>query len=360
VPGRECDAPWYRYWERAVGADAGESEAVAGRSAAEVMTMSRANSARRGVSSGADGPGSRPAPPVVDGCAAASGVARQAVFHVEHGIQERGSTPFVVVVANQKGGVGKTTTAIGVAAALTELSCRVLLVDLDPQGNATSGVGAVVPPGQPSAYDVVIGACNAEEAIAPTGVPALDLLPATIDLAGAEIELVSVFSRELRVRRALAGTKRRYDVVVIDCPPSLGLLTVNALSAADGVLVPIQCEYYALEGLDLLRRNVELIRADLNPDLEVIGFVLTMLDGRTRLSQQVVDEVAHHVGDRVFQTRIPRTVRLAEAPGFGQPITVFDPASRGALAYRRLATEVLQRIDEQRTAGVALASEVLR
>jgi chromosome partitioning protein len=268
--------------------------------------------------------------------------------------------PFVLVVANQKGGVGKTTTAVSVAAAITERSRRVLLIDLDPQGNATSGVGVSVPHGARTVYDVVIGSCPADEAIVATDLPSLDLLPATIDLAGAEIELVSVFSRELRLRRAIASVKNRYDIVLIDCPPSLGLLTVNGLSAAEGVLVPIQCEYYALEGLGALRRNAELIRESLNPDLSIVGFVLTMLDGRTRLSQQVVDEVERHFGERLFDTRIPRTVRLAEAPGFGQPITVFDPTSRGALAYRRLATEILDRIACERITAAASLSEAAR
>jgi len=251
---------------------------------------------------------------------------------------------YVLTVANQKGGVGKTTTAISVAAALAEDGFRVLLVDLDPQSNATSGVGLSARRPTPTVYDVLLGAVPAADAVLATSVPGLDVLPSTIDLAGAEIELVSVFSREQRLAKALEPLRERYDLVIVDCPPSLGLLTVNALTAADGVLVPIQCEYYALEGLGALGRNVDLIRDSLNPRLVITGFVLTMLDGRTRLSQQVVDDVRAHFGERVFTTRIPRTVRLAEAPGFGQPITVFDPSSRGALAYRRLAAELVGRL----------------
>jgi chromosome partitioning protein len=282
------------------------------------------------------------------------------MFHVEPRRPAQPPAGFVLVVANQKGGVGKTTTAVSLAAAIAESSWRVLLIDLDPQGNATSGLGLSVPSGAPTVYDVLIGRSPAEDAVRRTAVQFLDLLPATIDLAGAEIELVSLFNRELRLRRALGPVRDRYDVVLIDCPPSLGLLTVNGLSAADGVLVPIQCEYYALEGLGALRRNADLIRAELNPELEMLGFVLTMLDGRTRLSQQVVEEVGRHFGDRVFATRIPRTVRLAEAPGFGQPITLFDPTSRGALAYRRLAGEVLERIDGRRPEAAQLSGEAVR
>jgi chromosome partitioning protein len=184
------------------------------------------------------------------------------------------------------------------------------------------------------------------DAIVPASMRNLFVAPTTIDLAGAEIELVSMFSREQRLRRALDSVLDLFDLVIVDCPPSLGLLTVNALTAADGVIVPIQCEYYALEGLGALSRNVELVRGNLNPSLEIVGFALTMLDARTRLSQQVVDEVRSHFGDKVFTTMIPRSVRLAEAPSFAQPITVFDPGSRGAMAYRRLAAELLARLSE--------------
>ncbi len=251
----------------------------------------------------------------------------------------------IVVIANQKGGVGKTTTAISLAAALAERSRRVLLVDLDPQGNATSGVGVRVGAGTPTIYEVLADGVGIEDAIEATGVRNLFVVPATIDLAGAEIELVSTFSREQRLRRALDPVRADFDIVLVDCPPSLGLLTVNALTAGDGVLVPIQCEYYALEGLGALRRNADLIRSNLNPGLAIIGFILTMHDGRTRLSEQVTSEVRRHFGEQVFRTKIPRSVRLAEAPSYGQPISAFDPSSRGAVAYHRLAAELLDRLD---------------
>ncbi|MPZ86752.1 MAG: AAA family ATPase [Nitriliruptorales bacterium] len=251
----------------------------------------------------------------------------------------------MLTVANQKGGVGKTTTAVSLAAALAELGFRVLLVDLDPQGNATSGVGLRARVEAYTIYDALVEEGDIGETIEVTAIPNLYVVPANLDLAGAEIELVSAFNREQKLRRVLDPIRPAFDLIIVDCPPSLGLLTVNALSAGDGVIVPIQCEYFALEGLGALRRNTDLIRAQLNPSLQIVGFVLTMLDARTRLSQQVVEEVRTHFGDLVFNTRIPRSVRLAEAPGFGQPITVFDPASRGAMAYRRLADEVLQRLD---------------
>ena len=290
----------------------------------------------------ADPPAPGPAPGRV--VAAARGA-----FHVEHAVAERPARyarGVVLAVANQKGGVGKTTTAVSVAAALAERGCTVLLVDIDPQANATSALGARPPEDAPTVYHVLVEGRDLLDVVVPTVQEGLALAPTTIDLAGAEVELVTAFSREQKLRRALEPARARFDVVVVDCPPSLGLLTVNALTAADGVIVPIQCEYFALEGLGALRRNVGLIREQLNPQLEITGFVLTMLDARTRLSQQVVDEVRAHFGDRVFATRIPRSVRLAEAPGFGLPITRFDPASRGAMAYRRLAAEVVERLDE--------------
>jgi len=251
---------------------------------------------------------------------------------------------YVLAVANQKGGVGKTTTAVSLASSLSEMDCRVLLVDFDPQGNATSGLGVRPEPASPTVYEALSEMVPLSTVLLPTAQPNLLVAPANINLAGAEIELVSTFSRETKLRRVIEPVRADFDIIIIDCPPSLGLLTVNALCAADGVIVPIQCEYFALEGLGAFRRNAELIRSQLNPRLEVTGFVLTMLDSRTRLSQQVVQEVRNHFGDRVFQTRIPRTIRLAEAPGFGQPITEFDPSSRAAMAYRRLAGEVLDRL----------------
>ena len=254
----------------------------------------------------------------------------------------RGAT--IVCVANQKGGVGKTTTTVSVAAALAAMSARVLVVDLDPQGNATTGLGLRAEEGDPSTYGVLVDGLEITEAVLHTEVDGLDVLPSSLDLAGAEVELVPAFSRELRLRRALESVDEHYDVVFIDCPPSLGLLTINALVAADQVLVPIQCEYYALEGLGQLMRTVHLVGDNLNRDLELGGVVLTMYDGRTNLSQQVVDEVRDYFGDRAYRAIIPRTVRLSEAPSFGQPITVFDPSSRGARAYERLAREMGERL----------------
>jgi chromosome partitioning protein len=251
----------------------------------------------------------------------------------------------VLCVANQKGGVGKTTTTVSLAAALAQLGARVLIVDLDPQGNATTGLGLRAEEGDPGTYRVLVEAMSVADARTSTDVDGLDVIPSSIDLAGAEVELVSAFSREMLLRRSLEPIRDEYDVVFIDCPPSLGLLTVNALVAADQVLVPIQCEYYALEGVGQLMRTVRLVGDNLNRDLELGGVVLTMFDGRTNLSQQVVDEVRAYFGERAFQTVIPRTVRLSEAPSFGQPITVFDPHSRGARAYQRLAGEVADRLD---------------
>jgi chromosome partitioning protein len=247
--------------------------------------------------------------------------------------------PRVIAIANQKGGVGKTTTAVNLGAALAELGLRVLVVDLDPQGNASTGLGINPRDVERSIYDVLMNDVPALDCVEPTSLKNLFVLPATIDLAGAEIELVPAFSRELKLKRALDVVRAEYDVVLIDCPPSLGLLTVNGLAAADDVIVPIQCEYYALEGLGQLLRNVALVRA-LNPTLDVRGIVLTMHDARTRLAEQVEAEVREHFTEKVYKTVVPRTVRLSEAPSFGQPIIVFDPTSRGATAYRELAKEV--------------------
>lgn len=248
--------------------------------------------------------------------------------------------PRVMAVANQKGGVGKTTTAINLGAALAELGYRVLLVDLDPQGNATTGLGINSRNLEATIYDVLLHDVPMEDAVEPTSLRNLFVVPATIDLAGAEIELVPVFSRELRLRRAIEPITADFDYIMIDCPPSLGLLTVNGLAAAGEVIVPIQCEYYALEGLSQLLRNVNLIQTNLNPRLEVSTIVLTMYDARTRLAEQVVQEVRRHFGAKVCRHVVPRTVRLSEAPSFGQPIILFDSTSRGALAYRELAKEV--------------------
>ena len=248
--------------------------------------------------------------------------------------------PRVIAIANQKGGVGKTTTTVNLGAALAELDYRVLVIDLDPQGNATTGLGVDARNFELSMYDVIMRDQPLEDCIEPTSVKNLFVAPATIDLAGVEIELVPAFSRELKLKRAVESIVDDFDFVLIDCPPSLGLITVNGLAAADEVLVPIQCEYYALEGLSQLLRNVNLVSTNLNATLEVTTIVLTMFDARTRLSVDVANEVREHFSERVCQAVIPRTVRLSEAPSFGQPITVFDPASRGAVAYRELAKEV--------------------
>jgi chromosome partitioning protein len=251
----------------------------------------------------------------------------------------------VIAVANQKGGVGKSTTAVSLGAALAELGKKVLVVDLDPQGNASTGLGIRHEAREVTVYDVLASEAPIDEAIVETPVENLFAIPSTIDLAGAEIELVSQFSRELRLRRALEPLKAgAYDFVFLDCPPSLGLLTVNALAAAEELIVPIQCEYYALEGLGQLLRNVRLVQQNVNQQLRLTGIVLTMYDPRTKLSEQVVDEVRRYFGDRVYRTIIPRTVRLSEAPGFGQPITVYDPRSKGAERYRDLAQEVIEKL----------------
>jgi chromosome partitioning protein len=248
--------------------------------------------------------------------------------------------PRVIAIANQKGGVGKTTTAVNLGAALAELGFRVLVIDLDPQGNATTGMGISHRNVEGSIYDVIMNDAGIDDCVEPTSVKNLFVVPATIDLAGAEIELVPAFSRELKLKRAIQSVHDEYDFTFIDCPPSLGLLTVNGLAASDDVLVPIQCEYYALEGLGQLIRNVALVRANLNPALDVRHIVLTMYDARTKLSDQVEREVRGHFGSKVYRTVVPRTVRISEAPSFGQPVTVFDASSRGALAYRELAKEV--------------------
>lgn len=253
------------------------------------------------------------------------------------------SKPIVVALANQKGGVGKSTTAINLAAALAFQDQRVLLIDLDPQGNASSGLGIDRGAIEVSIYDVLLKESPLEDAIEPTSVRNLFLVPATIDLAGAEIELVSMFSRETRLGNAIDEIGDDFDIVLIDCPPSLGLLTVNALTAAREVLIPIQCEYYALEGLSQLLKNVELVSANLNPELKVSGVVLTMYDGRTKLSKEVAEQVREHFGEVAFDTVIPRSVRLSEAPSYGEPIEAFDPMSRGAIAYRQLGREFLTR-----------------
>ncbi|HEV2361318.1 MAG TPA: AAA family ATPase [Acidimicrobiales bacterium] len=248
--------------------------------------------------------------------------------------------PRVIAIANQKGGVGKTTTAVNLGAALAEIGHRVLIIDLDPQGNASTGLGIQARNLDVSIYDVLLHDVALEDCIEATSVKNLFVSPATIDLAGAEIELVPAFSRELRLRKAIDTVKDDFAFVFIDCPPSLGLITVNGLAAASEVLVPIQCEYYALEGLGQLLKNVGLVRGNLNPGLEVTTIVMTMYDARTKLAEEVVANVRDHFGEKVCRSVIPRTVRISEAPSFGEPITIHDPSSRGAIAYRELAKEV--------------------
>jgi chromosome partitioning protein len=249
----------------------------------------------------------------------------------------------ILAIANQKGGVGKTTTAVNLSACLARLNKRVLLLDIDPQGNATSGIGIERGQIKRCIYDAIINELPLEHIIKQSSVKNLAVVPASIQLAGAEIELVPTMSRELRLKRVLEDLPATYDFVIVDCPPSLGLLTVNALTAANGVLVPIQCEYYALEGLGQLVNTVELVRKHLNPGLRMEGVAMTMYDSRTNLSQQVVEEVHKYFGELVYKTIIPRNVRLSEAPSYGQSIIDYDPKSKGAEVYMLLAKEVIER-----------------
>ena len=249
------------------------------------------------------------------------------------------AVPRIIAIANQKGGVGKTTTSVNLGACLADLGYRTLVIDLDPQGNASTGLGLNTRELDVSMYDVILSETPLSDCIEGTEIKNLFLAPASLDLAGAEIELVPAFSRELKLKNAVDEVRDDYDFILIDCPPSLGLLTVNAMATATEVLVPIQCEYYALEGLGQLLRNVDLVRKNLNRSLEVSAIVLVMYQ-RTNLADQVVAEVRDHFGSKVCRTVVPRTVRLSEAPSFGQPIIQFDPSSRGAIAYRELAKEV--------------------
>ncbi len=250
----------------------------------------------------------------------------------------------VFSVANQKGGVGKTTTTVNIGVALALSGLHVLIIDLDPQGNASTALGVERTAGTPSVYDVLVGDITAAEAIQTCpDAPRLGCIPATIDLAGAEIELVSMTERETRLKKAVDAIDVYYDYILVDCPPSLGLLTVNAMTAVDEVLIPIQCEYYALEGLGQLLRNINLIKEHLNPDLLVSTILLTMYDGRTKLADQVANEVRNHFGPKVLTTSIPRSVKISEAPGFGQSVMTYDPGSRGAMSYMDAAREIAER-----------------
>jgi chromosome partitioning protein len=246
-----------------------------------------------------------------------------------------------IAIANQKGGVAKTTTAVNLSAWLSLMGQKVLLIDIDPQGNASTGVGVDKEAVESCIYDVVINSVPLKEVIITSPVENLDLVPATIELAGAEIELVGVAEREYVLKKALAEVKDSYDFIFIDCPPSLGLLTINALTAADSLLIPIQCEYYALEGLGQLLNTFQRVQQNLNKDLVLEGVLLTMFDGRTNLSIQVVDEVKKHFKDKVFRAIVPRNVRLSEAPSHGKPVMVYDRRSKGSEAYQELAKEVL-------------------
>jgi len=249
----------------------------------------------------------------------------------------------IFAIANQKGGVGKTTSAVNLAASFAVSERRTLLIDLDPQANATSAFGVSAP--ERHIYDALLGERVMKDVTIPTDLAFLQLVPSGPDLVGAEIELVSMPQRERRLELALADVREKYEIIVIDCPPSLGLLTLNALTAADAVIVPLQCEYYALEGLARLLETIDLVRASLNPELVLEGIVGTMVDVRNSLGKQVLAEVRAHFGERVFQTVIPRNVRLSEAPSHGKPILLYDVRSRGAIAYLRLAEELLRRLD---------------
>ena len=248
----------------------------------------------------------------------------------------------IIAIANQKGGVGKTTTSVNLSASLAFLGKKVLLIDIDPQGNATSGLGIRKGDLESCVYDVLINDEDVKEIIQKTGVENLYIVPATISLAGAEIELVSTISREVRLKKALQQVKTNFDFIIIDCPPSLGLLTINALTASDGLIIPVQCEYYALEGLSQLLSTVRLVQKHLNKNLMIDGVVLTMLDARTNLGIQVIDEVKRYFQDKVYRSIIPRNVRLSEAPSHGKPVILYDAKSRGSELYLEFAREVIK------------------
>ena len=252
----------------------------------------------------------------------------------------------VIAVANQKGGVGKTTTAINLSACLAEKGQKVLAIDMDPQGNMTSGLGIDKDEVEKNIYDLMIGQVGVEEVLQKEAIENLDIIPTSIDLSAAEIELIGVDDKEFIIRNAIAPIKDNYEYIIIDCPPSLSMLTINAMTTADSVLVPIQCEYYALEGLSQLIHTIDLIKERLNPKLEIEGVVFTMYDARTNLSLQVVENVKENLDKNIYKTIIPRNVRLAEAPSYGMPINMYDSRSAGAEAYRYLAEEVIEKEDE--------------
>jgi chromosome partitioning protein len=247
----------------------------------------------------------------------------------------------IVAIANQKGGVGKTTTAVNLSASLGAAECKVLLVDIDPQSNASSGLGVVKEEGESTIYEVLLGEIRAEEAIEKTDL--IDILPSSPRLIGAEIELVSQIAREMKLKNALAGIRDRYEYIIVDAPPSLGLLTLNTLTAADSILIPIQCEYYALEGLSQLLSTIRMVQKHLNPDLRIEGVLLTMFDKRLNLSARVADEAISYFGEKVYDTIIPRNVRLSECPSFGRPVLLYDVQSAGSRSYLKLATEFLKK-----------------
>lgn len=275
---------------------------------------------------------------------------KKGMFHVEQfsqkgnnqGVKTLPSVTRIIAIANQKGGVAKTTTAVNLSACLAAWDRKVLLVDIDPQGNATSGLGVDRDNLTASIYDLLLGEREIEGVIVDTGIENLDLVPANISLAGAEIEMVGMEKRETKLRDCLMPIKDRYHYIFIDCPPSLGLLTINALTTASSVLIPIQCEYYALEGVGQLLQTINLVQQRLNPHLFLEGVLLTMFDARTNLAIQVVDEVKNYFGDKVFSTVIPRNVRLSEAPSHGKPVITYDPRSKGAILYKELAQEVME------------------
>ena len=249
----------------------------------------------------------------------------------------------IIAIANQKGGVGKTTTSINLSACLAEIGQKVLTVDIDPQGNTTSGLGVDKNTVENNVYDLLLGECSIEDCIVETEIENQSLIASNVNLAGAEIELIGIDEKEYILKKALNKVRKQYDFIIIDCPPSLNMLTVNALTAADTVLVPIQCEYYALEGLNQVLKTVSLVKKKLNPQLETEGVVFTMYDARTNLSLQVVESVKSNLNQNIYKTIIPRNVRLAEAPSYGLPINLYDPKSTGASAYQRLADEVMNR-----------------